>query len=64
MHTGDHAWNMDKQYGHHTWKNTSMLENVQILATKLVDGMSSLDYAERHKKLDLQKSTRRHDRGI
>ena len=37
----------------HLKKNINILENVQIRATKIVDGLVYLDYPERLKKLDL-----------
>ena len=37
----------------HLVKQVKMIENVQIRATKLVDGLSDLDYPERLKKLEL-----------
>ena len=37
----------------HLVKNVTTVENVQIRATKLVDGLSTLEYAERLKRLNL-----------
>ena len=37
----------------HLKKHIEMLENVQIRATKMVDGLGSLSYSERLRKLDL-----------
>ena len=53
----------------HLQRNINMLENVQIRATKLVDGLSSLDYPERLKRMDLptlvyRRQKGRHDRGF
>ena len=44
-------------------KYIKMLENVQIRATKLVDGIGDLDYTERLKKLDLPSLKYRRRRG-
>ena len=46
------------EYGQVVWspflkKQVDMIENVQIRATKLVDGLQNLDYSERLKVLDL-----------
>ena len=56
------------EYGEAVWsphlvKNIDAIENVQIRATKLVDGLSELDYSERLKKLDLPTLTYRRRRG-
>ena len=40
-----------------------MIENVQMRATKLVDGFGKLDYAERLEKLDLPTLVYRRARG-
>ena len=40
-----------------------MLENVQVRATKLVDGMKSMKYAERLQRLDLPTLLHRRERG-
>ena len=40
-----------------------MLENVQVRATKLVDGMKNLEYPERLKKLELPTLLHRRERG-
>ena len=47
----------------HLMKYISMIENVQIRATKLVDGLNDLEYSDRLKILDLPtlKSTWRYD---
>ena len=47
----------------HLKKHINMIENVQIRATKLVDGLNILDYAERLKKLDLPTLAYRRARG-
>ena len=47
----------------HSKKLVNMLENVQIRATKLVDGLSSLDYPERLRKLNLPTLLHRRERG-
>ena len=47
----------------HFRKHIKMLENVQIRATKLVDGMKDLDYSERLKKLNLPTLLYRRERG-
>ena len=47
----------------HQEKFIKMLENVQIRATKLVDGIGDLDYTERLKKLDLPSLKYRRRRG-
>ena len=39
----------------HLSKHINMIENMQIRATKLVDGLGGLDYTKRQKKLDLPK---------
>ena len=44
-------------------KHVNLLENVQIRATKLVDGMKELDYSERLRKLDLPTLVFRRSRG-
>ena len=44
-------------------KNINILENVQIRATKIVDGVVYLDYPERLKKLDLPTLVYRRARG-
>ena len=56
------------EYGQSAWsphllKYVNMLENVQIRATKLVDGFGSLDYEERLRKLDLPTLKYRRRRG-
>ena len=56
------------EYGQVVWaphlhKYVNMFENVQIRATKLVDGLSKLDYQERLKKLDLPTLVYRRARG-
>ena len=56
------------EYGEAVWsphlkKNIDAIENVQIRATKLVDGLSELDYSERLKKLDLPTLAFRRRRG-
>ena len=40
-----------------------MIENVQIRATKMIDGLVVLDYTERLRKLDLPKLVYRRERG-
>ena len=47
----------------HFEKYKKMIENVQIRATKLVDGFSELSYEERLKKLDLPTLAYRRERG-
>jgi ribonuclease P/MRP protein subunit RPP40 len=47
----------------HLVKHVNMIENVQKRATKLVDGLSDLDYPERLKKLDLPTLIYRRARG-
>lgn len=47
----------------HLVKHVNMLENVQIRATKLVDGLSNLDYPERLRKLELPTLVYRRARG-
>ena len=47
----------------HLRKHIKMLENVQIRATKLVDGMKHMDYTERLQKLDLPTLQHRRERG-
>ena len=47
----------------HSAKLIKMIENVQIRATKLVDGLDSLPYPERLKKLDLPTLCHRRVRG-
>ena len=47
----------------HLAKHTKMLENVQIRATKLVDGMSDMEYDERLKLLKLPTLKYRRERG-
>ena len=47
----------------HLLKNIDLLENVQIRATKLVDGFSNLDYTERLKRLNLPTLVHRRRRG-
>ena len=47
----------------HSKKLISMIENVQIRATKLVDGLSSLDYPDRLRKLNLPTLVHRRARG-
>ena len=47
----------------HLKKYINMLENVQIRATKLVDGLGSLDYPERLRKLQLPTLVYRRARG-
>ena len=44
-------------------KYINILENVQIRATKLADGLANLDYPEQLKKLDLPTLVYRRDRG-
>ena len=44
-------------------QNINILENVQIRATKIVDGLANLDYPERLKKLDLPTFIYRRARG-
>lgn len=56
------------EYGQAVWsphlrKHINLLENVQIRATKLVDGLSKLTYEERLKKLDLPSLVYRRARG-
>ena len=47
----------------HLRKHIKQLENVQIRATKLVDGMKHPDYSERLEKLDLPTLLHRRERG-
>ena len=47
----------------HSKKLINMLENVQIRATKLVDGLSNLDYPDRLRKLNLPTLLHRRERG-
>ena len=47
----------------HLLKHIRMIENVQVRATKLVDGIKGLNYEERLKKLDLPTLTYRRARG-
>ena len=47
----------------HSKKLVNMIENVQIRATKLVDGLSSLDYPDRLRKLNLPTLLHRRERG-
>ena len=47
----------------HSRKLINMIENVQIRATKLVDGLSSLDYPERLRRLNLPTLVHRRARG-
>ena len=47
----------------HLWKLSKMIENVQVRATKLVDGMKNIKYANRLKKLDLPTLQHRRERG-
>ena len=47
----------------HLQRNINVLENVQIRATKLVDGLSNLDYPERLKRIDLPTLVYRRRRG-
>ena len=47
----------------HLRKHIKMVENVQIRATKLVDGLKNLDYAERLDKLGLPTLLHRRERG-
>ena len=47
----------------HTKKLINMIENVQIRATKLVDGLSNLDYPARLQKLNLPTLKHRRERG-
>ena len=56
------------EYGQAIWsphlkKHITLIENVQIRATKLVDGLSNLDYSERLKRLDLPTLAYRRARG-
>ena len=50
-------------WSHHLKKNINILENVQIRATKIVDGLANLDYPERLKKLGLPTLVFRRARG-
>ena len=47
----------------HLRKYIKLIENVQERATKLVDGMKSMDYAQRLEKLDLPTLLHRRERG-
>ena len=47
----------------HLQKYVNMIENVQIRATKLVDGFKDLEYAERLRRLDLPTLLHRRKRG-
>ena len=47
----------------HLKKHIEMLENVQVRATKMVDGLGSLSYPERLRKLDLPTLVHRRSRG-
>ena len=47
----------------HLMRNIDALENVQIRATKLVDGLSNLDYPERLKRINLPTLAYRRRRG-
>ena len=47
----------------HSVKLVNMIENVQIRATKLFDGLGSLDYSERLRKLNLPTLSHRRARG-
>ena len=47
----------------HSQKYVNMLENVQIRATKLVDGLGNLDYEERLRRLNLSSLAFRRFRG-
>ena len=47
----------------HLKKLSKMIENVQDRATKLVDGMKNINYADRLKKLDLPTLQYRRERG-
>ena len=47
----------------HLRKHIKQLENVQIRATKLVDGMKEMEYTERLRKLDLPTLLHRRERG-
>ena len=47
----------------HLRRNIDALENVQIRATKLVDGLSDLDYSERLKRINLPTLAYRRRRG-
>ena len=47
----------------HLLKNVDQLEKVQIRATKLVDGLSNLDYPERLKRINLPTLAYRRQRG-
>ena len=56
------------EYAQSTWsshlaKHVNMLQNVQVRATKLVDGIGNLDYEERLRKLDLPSLKYRRKRG-
>jgi len=56
------------EYGEAVWsphlaRNIDALENVQMRATKLVDGLYNLDYSERLKRLDLPTLVYRRRRG-
>jgi len=47
----------------HLARHTKMIENVQIRATKLIDGMSDIEYEERLKILKLPTLRYRRERG-
>ena len=56
------------EYANPVWspflrKHIKMVESVQEQATKLVDGMKSMDYSERLQKLDLPTLQHRRERG-
>ena len=56
------------EYGQAIWsphlkRNINRLENVQVRATKLVDGLAKLDYPERLKRLNLPTLAHRRERG-
>ena len=57
-----HIWSTPSPCGR-LKKYINMLENVQIRATKLVDGLGSLDYPERLRKLQLPTLAYRRARG-
>ena len=50
-------------YGHPFYKNVNRMENVQIRATKLVDGLGNQDYEERLKRLNIPSLAFRRFRG-